>query len=79
MWFFYVLGHPSVICVNVEVKLCALNWIGDSGGGYVEYLRLSTRGGEGIKIGSKLVHVVVECPPIRIQIGKDYWDLETCK
>ena len=34
------------------------------GGGYVEYPRLSTRGGEGVKIGSKLVHVVVECPLI---------------
>ena len=32
------------------------------GGGYVECPRLSTRGGEGVKIGSKLVHVVVECP-----------------
>ena len=35
-------------------------WTG--GGGDVEYPRLSTRGGEGVKIGSKLVHVVVECP-----------------
>ena len=31
-------------------------------GGYVECPCLSTRGGEGVKIGSKLVHVVVECP-----------------
>ena len=35
-------------------------WTG--GGGYVECPLLSTRGGEGGKIGSKLVHVVVECP-----------------
>ena len=34
----------------------------DRGGGYVECPRLSTRGGEGVKIGSKLVHVVVEWP-----------------
>ena len=33
-----------------------------TGGGYVECPRLSTRGGEGVKVGSKLVHVVVECP-----------------
>ena len=33
-----------------------------TGGGYVEYPRLSTRGGEGVKIWSNLVHVVVECP-----------------
>ena len=31
-----------------------------TGGGDVECPRLSTRGGEGVKIGSKLVHVVVE-------------------
>ena len=34
----------------------------DREGGYVECPRLSTRGGEGVKIGSKLVYVVVECP-----------------
>ena len=34
----------------------------DKGGGYVECPHLSTRGGEGVKIRSKLVHVVVECP-----------------
>ena len=34
----------------------------DKGGGYVECPRLSNWGGEGGKIGSKLVHVVVECP-----------------
>ena len=34
----------------------------DKGGGYVEYPRLSTPGGEGVKIGQNLVHVVVECP-----------------
>ena len=33
-----------------------------TGGGYVECPRLSTRGGEGVKIGQNLVHVVVECP-----------------
>ena len=31
-------------------------------GGYVKYPRLSTRGGEGVKNGQNLVHVVVECP-----------------
>ena len=30
------------------------------GGGVVECPRLSTRGGEGVKIGQNLVHVVVE-------------------
>ena len=30
--------------------------------GYVECPRLSTQGGEGVKIGKKMVHVVVECP-----------------
>ena len=35
----------------------------DKGGeGYVKCPRLSTRGGEGVEIGSKLVHVVIECP-----------------
>ena len=38
------------------------------GGGYVECPRLSTWGGEGVKFGSKLVHVVVECP-LRIIIS----------
>ena len=33
-------------------------------GGYVECPRLSTRGGEGVRFGSKLVYVVVECPLI---------------
>ena len=37
----------------------------DRDGGYVECPRLSTRGGEGVEIGSKLVHVVVECPLIQ--------------
>ena len=32
------------------------------GGGYVKYPRLYTRGGEGVKIGQNLVHIVVECP-----------------
>ena len=39
------------------------------GGGDVECPRLSTRGGEGVKSGSKLVHVVVECPLIQIDSG----------
>ena len=34
----------------------------DKGGGYVKCPRLSTRGGEGVKNGQNLVHVVVECP-----------------
>ena len=34
------------------------------GGGYVKSPRLSTRGGEGVKNGQNLVHVVVECPLI---------------
>ena len=34
----------------------------DKGGGDVKCPRLSTRGGEGVKIGQNLVHVVVECP-----------------
>ena len=38
----------------------------DRGRGYVECPCLSTRGGEGVKIGSKLVHVVVEWPLIQI-------------
>ena len=47
-------GHSSrfvLFCSFVHV---------DKGGGYVECPRLSTRGGEGVNIGSKLVHVVVE-------------------
>ena len=32
------------------------------GGGYVKSPRLSTQGGEGVKNGQNLVHVVVECP-----------------
>ena len=36
------------------------------GGGYVKCPRLSTRGGEGVKIGQNLVHIVVECPLIQI-------------
>ena len=34
----------------------------DRGGGDGKCPRLSTRGGEGVKNRSKLVHVVVECP-----------------
>ena len=30
--------------------------------GDIKCTRLSTRGGEGVKIGQNLVHVVVECP-----------------
>ena len=41
-----------------------------TGGGYVECPHLSTRGGEGVKIGSKLVHVVVECPLRTIMVTK---------
>ena len=37
-------------------------WTG--GGGYVECPCLSTLGVGGVKIGSKLVHVVVTCPLI---------------
>ena len=43
------------------------------GGGHVECPRLSTRGGEGVKIGSKLVHVVVECPLTMMNDGEDLW------
>ena len=31
-------------------------------GGYVKCPHMSTRGGEGVKNGQNLVHVVVECP-----------------
>ena len=34
----------------------------DKGGGVVKSPRLSTRGGEGVKNGQNLVHVIVECP-----------------
>ena len=34
-------------------------------GGVVKCPRLSTQGGEGVKIGQNLVHVIVECPLIR--------------
>ena len=34
----------------------------DKDRGYVKCPCLSTRGGEGVKIGQNLVHVVVECP-----------------
>ena len=41
----------------------------DRGGGYVKSPRLSTRGGEGVKNGQNLVHVVVECPLTAIGYG----------
>ena len=43
-----------------------------TGGGYVECPRLSTGGGEGVKIGSKLVHVVVECPLTKNGVAHPY-------
>ena len=72
----FLCAKSSVIGDKVDIKLhyIELNWIfygggffcpfcpRGQGGGYVECPRLSTRGGEGVKIGSKLVHVVVECP-----------------
>ena len=38
-------------------------------GGIVKCPRLSTQGGEGVKIGQNLVHVVVECPLYGIYLG----------
>ena len=49
------------------------------GGGYVEYPRLSTRGGAGVKIWSKLVHVVVECPLSIINYLEIKQPLPICK
>ena len=43
------------------------------GGGVVKCPRLSTRGGEGVKIGQNLVHVVVECP--LMEISPEIWKI----
>ena len=68
-----LFAKSSVIGDKVAIKLHYIEYFIGGGaflapfvhvdrGGYVECPRLSTRGGEGVKIGSKLVHVVVECP-----------------
>ena len=48
----------TITAPNDNAKSISVQCAG--GGGYVECPRLSTQGGEGVKIGSKLVHVVVE-------------------
>ena len=66
-------SKSSVVGNKVDIKLQYIEyfigggglpllstWTG--GGGDVGYPRLSNRGGGGVKIGLKLVHVVVECP-----------------
>ena len=70
---FFLCVESSVIGYKLDIKLHFIEYFMGGGaflapfvhvdrGGYVECPRLSTRGGEGVKIGSKLVHVVVECP-----------------
>ena len=50
---------------------------GQGGGGDVKCPCLSTRGGEGVKIGQNLVHVVVECPLIIIVQNQNFiWLLD---
>ena len=48
-----------------SAKSPCLSTEGGGGGLYVKCPRLSTRGGGGVKIGSNLVHVVVEWPLMR--------------
>ena len=64
MIFFFILGGGllSTFCPRGQ------------GREVVKCPRLSTRGGEGVEIGQNLVHVVIECPLVYLEIWKKMKD-----